>query len=100
MTESQAIVGIAGMIIGFMGNLVLMRAYFCSGKECELNRVGCEKERIARWEATEQRWEEIDGRLSRIEHCVAELKLGWKENYKEVCAIKAIVQRQSPLSGV
>jgi len=100
MTESGVAMGVVGVIIGFLGNLVVMRGYFCSNKECETTRTGCRGERKARLDAAEQRWESVEERLKQIEACMADLKRGWKENYREVCAIKAIVQRQPPVVGV
>ena len=99
MTESGWAMGITGTIIGFLGNLVLMRNFFCSTKECETTREGCEKERQARLDAAEQRWEGFDDRLTRMELCMTELKLGWKENYKATCEIKALLHAQKSNSG-
>lgn len=100
MTETEATMGMVGVIIGFLGNLVIMRGYFCSIKECETTRMGCRDERRARLDAADQRWDSIEERLRQIEACMADLKRGWKENYQEVCAIKAIVQRQPPVGRV
>ena len=84
VTESNVIISIASFAIGFLVNLVVMRGYFCSMKECGDTRESCEKERDARWEA-------IEHRLTSIEKCLGELKTGCKENYKALCDIKSAV---------
>lgn len=89
--EHTFILSCSAFIVGFLVNLVVMRATFCSTSECTTNRESCEKERDARWEA-------IETRLTSIERCMADLKVGWKENYKALCDIKAIINTRHEVS--
>lgn len=85
--EHTVLISGGSFVVGFLVNLVIMRGYFCSVNECTTIRIACEKERDTRWEA-------IDVRLSAIEKCMGELKVGWKENYKALCDIRSAVNNR------
>lgn len=80
------VVGVAGIAVGFLGNIAVMRGWFRTTVDCDRQRQDCDTTR-------EQRWEDLDKRLLVTERCLMELRDGWKENYKKLCVIEAIVNR-------
>jgi len=81
MTDSNMAIGVVGVVVGFLGNIVIMHSRFKTTGDCDTLRKECAT-------AREQRWEELDKRLETLEDCMRELQRGWKENYKMLCEIK------------